>query len=356
MMASPLQTKIHFRKLHPSGSEVRLLELQPAHDISDTVVCRLVNIALAPDVEFIGLSVLYGDSNTTEQICLNERRISVPATLAQALRNVRAVVFDAVEVKDAASEEQRFTPTAKKTPRWLSRLLKGVQSILLDSNPRSDLQTPLRLWVDALCVNQSDAREQSQRRAHMAMVYRSARMVVGWLGEKDETSDYAVKIIRTVDKCMPDNFGDPEDKTQHPENYAPQYKWMTEMKWLWDVPPDIRDPTQFPAFVAAQAFFSRPYLQRDWILEEIAMATFPAFLVGDEILSWMQVLRWNRCNEELMDNATAIFPEGFRSLIQFMPLGAIYTLLKDFERRRRTGSDTSTNPVPGSSSVSTKSR
>ncbi|KAI1849028.1 hypothetical protein JX265_013678 [Neoarthrinium moseri] len=137
---------------------------------------------------------------------------------------------------------------------------------------------------------------------------------------------------------MPANFGDPEDRRQHPENYAPGYRWMADMKWMWDSPGDTTDPTQFPSFVAIKRFLGRAYMQHGWILEEIAMATFPAFLIGDEIVSWMEVLRLNRNNEELIDNGAKLFPEEYRSLIHCMPLGTIYTLLKEFDRRQKLAS------------------
>lgn len=42
------------------------------------------------------------------------------------------------------------------------------------------------------------------------------------------------------------------------------------------------------------------------------------------------MLRFLRNNEDLVENGATMFPDEFRDLIQFLPLGAIYTLLKDF--------------------------
>ncbi|KAB2107292.1 hypothetical protein AG0111_0g3639 [Alternaria gaisen] len=39
------------------------------------------------------------------------------------------------------------------------------------------------LWVDALCINQSDVRERSHQVQQMSMIYKSAEQVVVWLGE-----------------------------------------------------------------------------------------------------------------------------------------------------------------------------
>lgn len=32
------------------------------------------------------------------------------------------------------------------------------------------------------------------------------------------------------------------------------------------------------------------------IVEELTLSKFPAFLLGDNIISWMQFLKWNRIN------------------------------------------------------------
>ena len=45
------------------------------------------------------------------------------------------------------------------------------------------------LWIDQLCINQSDLEERSQQVSLMGQIYRQARNVLVWLGDFDE-SDY----------------------------------------------------------------------------------------------------------------------------------------------------------------------
>ncbi|ROV99127.1 hypothetical protein VMCG_06574 [Cytospora schulzeri] len=327
----------------PTRPEIRLLELRPAQSIHDTVSARIVNLPLTLDLDFIGVSALYGDTDDTEPIIIDGKRIAVPANLGQALRHARAV-FWPPQTGPSTAESGRATvegkgpkglePTRKK-PHWLRHLLKTFGLPSSEGGRSRTQSTTLLIWIDAFCVNERDAMEQKEQHSLMAMAYRHARTVVGWLGPKDESSDLAVQIIRDVDRAMPPNFGSPEDKRLHPEYYAPRHVWVNEIQHLWQLPEGVMDLRECDNYIAMSKFLGRQYFQRDWILNEIAMASFPTFLIGSDIVSWSEVLRWNRCNEELSDRGAAQFPERYRSQIaSFLPLGTVYTMLKAFELSR----------------------
>lgn len=328
--------------IDPSRPEIRLLEVRPAQSIHDVISARLVNLPLTPDLDFIGVSALYGDPDDTEPIKIDGKRMSVPANLGMALRHARAVFWPSqtgpgtAESKGTTAEEKgsRGPEPIRKKPHWLRQLLRsfGLPSDG-DQSRRQSQATTLRIWIDALCVNERDAREHEDQHALMATAYRHARTVVGWLGPKDETSDLAVQIIRDVDNAVPANFGSPEDKQLHPEHYAPHHVWVKEIQYLWQVPEDATDLRDGDNWIAMSRFLNRQYFQRDWILSEIAMASFPTFLIGSEIVSWNEVLRWNRCNEELSDTGAGQFPEKYRTeIVSYLPMSTVYTMLKAFER------------------------
>ncbi|OAA82370.1 hypothetical protein LEL_01915 [Akanthomyces lecanii RCEF 1005] len=169
----------------------------------------------------------------------------------------------------------------------------------------------------------------------MARAYRNAALVVGWLGTKDETSDLAIEIIRAWDRCMPESFGEPGDREAHPENYAPILQWMQPVAHLSEVPENITDPREVPSYNAIFEFLNRPFFRNTWLLDEMSLARFPAFLLGDDIVSWMQILRLNRVNEDIRDHGADMFPDELRHLLQYMPLGSVFTFLEDFDQRQR---------------------
>ncbi|KIL88153.1 hypothetical protein FAVG1_08231 [Fusarium avenaceum] len=339
-------SSIQYRPIDLAAREVRVLELQasPTNDINDRIVCRLVHEKLSDSPDFIGLSALYGDITNTELIVLNGSKVAIPADLAQALRYVRDVFLGPRSLSNANStsqvnietdlqQQQQPSPPpspTKKPPGWLRSFLKK----LVVPASRND-RPPLRVWVDLLCINRRDKREEAERRAHLARAYRQARLVVGWLGPKDATSDLAIEIIRAWDSCMPANFGEPGDREENPENYAPILQWMGPVAHLSDIPEGITDPTEVPSYRAISGFLNRPYFRNTWILDDIAMASFPTFMVGDGIVSWMQILRLNRVNEDIKDHGAEMFPSELRPLLEYMPLGSVYTFLKEFDRRQK---------------------
>lgn len=362
---------IDYRPIRLDRKEVRLLEIQNGNSVHDPLVSRLITCKVTPDLEYVGLSTLWRDQddNHTEVVWVNNRRVVVPATVGQALRNVRAFFVsdqeylsqtasntssnqpltaasapppssstcqqhhkssrtnslnsDSVTSNSSSSTPQQqplpsqqvLVTTApppppastqrrkSKTPSWLKQLLRGFKSILPDDSDAGARKAPLRVWVDCLCMDLKNDAESAQRRSHVALAYSGAKITVGWLGLKDDTSDTAIAILRKLDAMCPPGFGSPEDRVLHPENYSPCMQWLAPMgaEWAADAAKGGGGggDGQGAMYTAATKFLSRPYFHRQWIVEELTLSKFPAFLMGDEIVSWMQLLIWNRMNGEL---------------------------------------------------------
>jgi hypothetical protein len=52
------------------------------------------------------------------------------------------------------------------------------------------------LWIDAICINQENLKEQGQQVQLMAKIYSQATRVLVWLGETADNSDTALERIR----------------------------------------------------------------------------------------------------------------------------------------------------------------
>lgn len=286
-----------YRRLDPAKREIRLLEIQPARNINDPVECRLTTVRLGDNPDFIALSSLYGSPSETDKVWLNGRAITITLHLVQALKNVRAVFFPTI------SQRYQRTPARKPhgAPRWL-RALFGISSSssssLSSSLDGSDKNRTLRVWLDVLCVNQRDDTEKSRQLTEMRAIYRSAELVVGWLGAKAEYTDVAMQTLAEIEDAMPAGWGDPGDREKNPQDYAPTHKWAESIAHIWADGPGGQIPFTLPHWIGCNDFMGRQYFQRRWILEELAMARFPAFLLGDTIIPWKQVLRLNRMMEE----------------------------------------------------------
>ncbi|KAG5984594.1 hypothetical protein E4U55_004145 [Claviceps digitariae] len=360
-------TSIRYRQLNRNRNEIRLLEVQPplTDDINERLACRLIHERLDENLEFAGLSTLYGAFTESECIQVNGAKITVPLNVAEALRHVRAVFLGRRDDQtqqsassspnpNAASAASPASPTSPgamplnkssqsksrsdKIPGWLRSLLSNAKQMLVDSaasSSRGNSPPPLRIWLDLLCINRGDVKEEAERRSALLRAYRHAQVVIGWLGPADDTSSLAIDIIRAWDSCMPANFGDPGDREAHPENYAPILQWMAPVAHLSDIPEGITDPREVPSYKAISTFLNRPYFRNAWILDDMSLARFPTFLVGDEIVSWKQILRLNRVNEDIKDHGADMFPDELRHLLDYMPLNSVCIFLKEFERRQK---------------------
>lgn len=325
----PRHSSLAYKRLNPSKNEFRLLELQPARDVEDQVVCRLVTVSLNDDLEYLALSSLFGEPNDTEKIQVNGAYVTVTTHLAQALRHMRQVFFPTMAKTGTKSSSHS---RESRAPRWLTHLLRHVGTILPDPN---DGPQPLRLWLDVLCINQNDDVEKTGQIVSMAQIFRSAKMVIGWLGMKGEYTDAGIEVVRLIDEAMPHNWGDAKDKETHPENYSPRHVWAAKVEHMWAPGPNGESGIDNDHWRGAADLQNRPYFQRGWILEEITMAKYPAFLVGDTIVSWKQILRFNWMKEEFRDHPSDRFPAEYRAAIYDWPLGTVHVLLTEFDKKRK---------------------
>jgi hypothetical protein len=86
-------------------------------------------------------------------------------------------------------------------PSFKSPISMDKHYLKLRENPYSALMRlryPNRariLWVDAICINQNDVKQQEQQIPFMAEIYGQAVNVVAWLGKVTDDSDEAFKAI-----------------------------------------------------------------------------------------------------------------------------------------------------------------
>ena len=99
------------------------------------------------------------------------------------------IVYDALSYVWGETTEGRFV------------IVEGIQTEVTDNlwqalDGLRDLNKERILWVDALCINQSDDRERSDQVAHMNAIYTSASTVEIWLGEPYEGIETALRFIK----------------------------------------------------------------------------------------------------------------------------------------------------------------
>jgi len=155
--------------LYPTGTAlpVRFLRLLPAVSRSDVIECELFCGSLSGTVDFEALSYTWGTFENAPIISVQRQPRQVTQNLAAALRRLRH-----------------------------------------PDHPRV-------LWVDALCINQSDDAEKSLQVAQMRQVYTSPRntQVVVWLGEEG-TAPVALQFFETLRLAEEHDTRDSAERTR----------------------------------------------------------------------------------------------------------------------------------------------
>ena len=181
-MASPTtRNAVSYQPLDPSRRQIRLIELEEPvatgllrrQSSKQTLSCRLKTVSLDDSPQFTTLSYVWGPPPWLDDIAVDGAPAKVPMHLAEALRHVQGVWGREFPGRDASS---------------------------------------LRLWADALCINQSDPEEKKHQVAQMGAIYGSAELVIGWLpvpdtmDQKRSTWETAMKLsigaIRALDAKM----------------------------------------------------------------------------------------------------------------------------------------------------------
>ncbi|KAJ4988214.1 het domain protein [Stagonosporopsis vannaccii] len=130
------------------------------------------------------------------------------------------------------------------------------------------------VWVDALCINQSDGKEKSIQVRKMNSIYTHAARVIVWLGD-DEAGDADGAI------AMLDSLANPEgERTQYEARSRDSIPFMPSQDF------DIRDSK---AWRKVMIFFCNTWFTRLWVLQEIVLAQDAIFVWGDCSISWAYV-------------------------------------------------------------------
>lgn len=204
-----------YRYLQPD--EIRVIDLLPGTDQEEiNVTIRHTPMQDPLDSDCTALSYAWGNPKSTQTIyCSNgEGQLRVTTECVSALRRLR-----------------------------------------LPNKPKT-------LWVDTICINQSDILERNRQITLMSKIYHCSSKVAIYLGGESEDSPLALKYI-----------------TDHYYQRFPM--GLANMGVL--------------QMEAIQKLFARPWFSRVWVIQEARNAKTAEVICGSEVLSWECILTlpWN---------------------------------------------------------------
>jgi len=128
------ETRFSYSPLETSTDGIRLLTLEPPGKSDSSIKCTLQDATFAQKPKYEALSYTWGDGAATMRILVNGQDFEVGQNLYDALKHLR-----------------------------------------LGGRART-------IWVDAICINQSDITEKNQQIRMMPITYSRASQVLIWLG------------------------------------------------------------------------------------------------------------------------------------------------------------------------------
>ncbi len=232
-----------YTPLDPTKSEIRVLVIHPAAEQHSPLVCSLQPISLAhDDPKFEALSYTWGSPGKTCDISLNGKSFRVQENAEAALRRVRR------------TKESRT------------------------------------MWIDAICINQTDQTEKEGQLVLMRQIYEQAEQVCVWLGEPTMGTTFAVQDLKGwlgggVTATFRDSVANhylahliaPSTPLRNPTNgYA--WQWANQL----DVEVNAGD---------LRELLSRPWWTRVWIVQEAVVAQKLTMMVGEDTFDWEHIER-----------------------------------------------------------------
>lgn len=130
------------------------------------------------------------------------------------------------------------------------------------------------LWVDALCINQSDLPERSSQVRLMALLYKLAQRVVVWLGQSTFDTALAVESLQYLGSQL-------EVSRRQARYRAPD---ATEPDWFRASTPLPYDEATWQAI---HRLLESKWFERLWIWQEIQLANSHAVVIcGSHEINW----------------------------------------------------------------------
>jgi hypothetical protein len=171
-----------YTKLNPKRLEIRLLKVFPAASLDARVECTLDCVSL-DNANFNALSYTWGDPKDLLPIYVNNHEFLVRRNLESALRHLRKTV-----TRQSRSTICNMLKFHSKKPQGNSA---AILTNLNSGQPTKRVPLPkvddfTTLWVDAICINQTDIPERDSEFRQMGAIYRRAKQVQVWLGEDND--------------------------------------------------------------------------------------------------------------------------------------------------------------------------
>lgn len=223
-----------YKALDSSKQEIRLLLLQPAGSLPDEVACNITHAWLTNSPCYETISYVWGEPIFPQRIILEGRPFHITTNLSLALRHLRHV------------------------------------------------DRPRTLWIDAVCIDQSNNMERGQQVTFMGDIYAAAVINTAWLGPPTLHSDVAFELVIGMStKYHLEGIATPRH-TKEMDEVEGSALSSEIFVTLGNLPAEDWNALE-------ETFAKRVLWKRVWIVQEIALAQVLMLKCGRHEMKWEQL-------------------------------------------------------------------
>ena len=173
-----------YSQLKEKKNEIRILLLHPEVESDSRLVCTLETISLDDKVERERRK-----ESVVGEFFLDKTQSRFP--------HQTSVAYEAVSyIGETLTAKTLFGSMAGEVQIW-----QNLWFLLHDFRTTATTQKePVRLWINAICINQEDLVEKGWQIPKMKFIYELAKRVVVWLGPRNTNSSLAMQLLLTKGK------------------------------------------------------------------------------------------------------------------------------------------------------------
>jgi hypothetical protein len=263
--------------LTPSRDEVRVITIFPEDDSHGNLRCKMERVSL------LDITPEYRDFLAVHTQETNpSKRLSSWCSHMASDHDILEGEIEALKFPEKHHHRFKWGDFAALSYMWgnpsltttikvnnvLMRVTLNLKNALLMLRAQN-FDTKFKVWIDALCINQSDMDEKPIQVSKMADMYSLSWSVIAYLGEQVHESDKAIALIESL----------AEYHGSHEKGQA-----------LWEIL--SANPSHFGkgSWLALNHFTTRPYWMRLWIVQELALGSSRTIVFcGKQSIDWQRL-------------------------------------------------------------------
>ncbi|MCJ1287260.1 hypothetical protein MMC26_006608 [Xylographa opegraphella] len=263
--------------------QIRLAHLAPSKILDDQPSLSLHIVSLDENPHYEALSYVWGDPKVTAPIQIRSvqgKSTTTNATIPSSNHSSCLSVAQALNPEDSQSfvtELARYTINSDVHQAQGSKSNDASEVHALDWPVTTNLEAAMRylrheftervLWIDAVCIDQSNIEERNHQVPLMKAIYSNAEVVRVWLGSPTTGSDDAIALLNEVGQGV-----------------------LLQEARLHDRPVDDND------LRSTIELMTRAWWDRTWVQQELLLAKRAVLSCGFSSFEWSNMPSANRFN------------------------------------------------------------